>query len=213
MRHLQGARRTNGRAGPTASGCARGFSLIEVLVVLACLTIVSGMAVPMLGSTLGGFRLSGNARSLTSTLGLAKLRAASGFTRTRLFVDLAANSFHVELWQKAGPPGWVVDGGTVALSQTVRFGLGVVATAPPNTQAAIAQAPACLGNDGAAIANTACVIFNSRGIPVDAAGAPFGADAIYLTDNTAVMGITLSATGLTRLWRTNPTAVPAWGLL
>lgn len=212
MTHLQDARRTDDTVAPAARGSARGFSLIEVLIVLACLAVVSGMAVPMMGSTLGSYRLSGDARSLTSTLGLAKLRAASGFTRTRLFVDLAANSFHVELWQKTGP-GWVVDGGTVPLSPTVTFGIGVVAAAPPNTQAAIAQAPACLGNDGAAIANTACVIFNSRGIPVDAAGAPFGADAIYLTDNTAVMGITLSATGLTRLWRTNPTAVPSWALL
>ena len=63
---------------------------------------------------------------------------------------------------------------------------------------------------GAAIGNTSCILFNSRGIPVDpagappAVGAPTGNDAMYLTDGTAVYGETISATGLIKLWRTNP---------
>ena len=89
-----------------------------------------------------------------------------------------------------------------------------VGAAPLNTQAPIGQAPPCVTRLGAAIANTSCILFNSRGIPVDSAGAPpavgapTGNDAIYLTDGTAVFGVTISATGLIKLWRTNPRAAP-----
>ena len=71
---------------------------------------------------------------------------------------------------------------------------------PPNTQANLLQAPACLDNGGAAIGNTACVLFNSRGIPIDGSGNITGNSALYLSDGTATYGITLSATPLIRLW-------------
>jgi hypothetical protein len=90
--------------------------------------------------------------------------------------------------------------------------------APSNTQTTIGQAANCVNDTGVAIANTACVLFNSRGIPVAPNGAPpnVGAptadDALYVTDGTAVYGMTVSATGQIRLWRTNPTSTPAWVL-
>ena len=65
-----------------------------------------------------------------------------------------------------------------------------------------------------AIANTACVVFNSRGIPVvDAAGStgsPTANQAVYVTDGTAIFAATVTVTGVIRLWRTNPLTVPAW---
>jgi hypothetical protein len=54
------------------------------------------------------------------------------------------------------------------------------------------------------------MIFNSRGIPVDSTGSPIGIDAVYMTDGTAVYGVTVSATGFVRLWRTNSTSTPSW---
>jgi hypothetical protein len=102
------------------------------------------------------------------------------------------------------------------LSTNDTFSKGVVATAPPFTQTPIAQAPNCVTALGVAIANTACILFNSRGIPVDASGAaplvgaPTANDALYLTDGATVYGVTVSATGQIRLWRTNPTSAPSW---
>lgn len=195
-----------------------GFSLLEVLVVVGLTTVIAAIAVPMMKNTLGNFKLSGDARGLTNALSLAKLRAASNFSQSRLFVDLSARTFRVETWQKTGVPGWVTEGGITALSSGDTFGFGVVGAAPLNTQAAIGQAAACVNNAGVAIANTACILFNSRGIPVaqagapPAVGAPIGDNALYLTDNTAVYGVTLSATGLIKLWRTNPVAAAAWVL-
>ena len=52
----------------------------------------------------------------------------------------------------------------------------------------------------------------SRRLAGHATGSPFGNDAIYITDSTAVYGITVAATGFVRLWRTNYTSTPSWSL-
>ena len=87
-----------------------------------------------------------------------------------------------------------------------------MATPPPNTQAAIGQSTACLDDTGTAIANTSCVLFNSRGTPIDNNGASLGNNAIYLTNGQAVYGVTVSATGMLRMWQTGTAAAPNWVL-
>lgn len=191
----------------------RGYSLIEIMVVVAITGVVGAIAVPMMANTLGFFRLSGDARGVSNSLSVAKMRAASDFSRVRLYVDLSAKAHHVESLDKTTtPPHWTAEGGSTALSQGVSFSYGVVATAPPNTQATIGQAPQCTDDSGAALANTACVMFNSRGVPVDSSFAPTGVDALYVTNGSAVYGVTVAATGMVRMWRTLPVATPSWVL-
>jgi len=180
--------------------------------------VIAAIAVPMMKNTLGDFKLSGDARGLNSAVSLAKLRAASDFSQARLFVDLGARTFHVETWSKTAVPNdWVTEGGITTLSASDTFSFGAAASAPPNTQAAIGQASPCVTRLGVAIGSTACILFNSRGIPVDpagappAVGAPTGDDALYITDGMAVYSITLSATGLIKLWRTNAAAT-SWAM-
>jgi prepilin-type N-terminal cleavage/methylation domain-containing protein len=193
----------------------RGFSLIELMVVVGIVGVISAIAVPMMKNTLGDFSISGDARALSNAVSLAKLRAAASFSQARVFVDLSGKSYHVETWQKDAAT-WVTEGGNRTLSTNDTFSFGVVGTAPPFSQAAIVQAAACVTDAGVTIGNTACILFNSRGIPVDAAGAPpavgapTGNDAVYLTDGAAVYGVTISATGLIKMWRTNPAATPSW---
>jgi len=191
--------------------------MIEVLLVVALSSVIAAIAVPMMKNSLGGFRLTGDARTLANAISLAKLRAAADFSQARVYVDLTMQQYHVETWNKTGA-AWTAEGGTTTLSTNDTFSVGVVGAPPANTQTAIGQASPCVNAAGAAIANTACVLFNSRGIPVLAAGAPpavgapTGEDALYITDGTAVYGVTLSATGMIRLWRTNPTTTPTWTL-
>jgi prepilin-type N-terminal cleavage/methylation domain-containing protein len=194
-----------------------GYSLIELLIVVGISSVLAAVAVPMMKNTIGDFKLSGDARGLNNAVSLAKLRAASDFSQSRLFVALDTRQFHVETWSKTAVPNdWVLEGGVTSLSSGVIFGFSVVGAAPPNTQAVIGQASQCLNRLGVAIGNTACVLFNSRGIPVatggvpPAVGAPTANYALYITDGTAVYGVTLSATGLINLWRTNPVAAGAW---
>jgi Tfp pilus assembly protein FimT len=183
--------------------------MVEVLLVLAVIAILAGMAFPMLGNMLGFFRLHGDARSMTSAVSLARMQAASNFSRTRVYFDFATRSYHTEI--KTPTTNWTARGNTQYLSTSIEsYSYSPVSTAPSNTQGAIGQASACLDNAGQAIANTACVVFNSRGIPIDSTGAPTGANAIYITDGTVVYGITVSATSIIRTWRTTATSTANW---
>jgi prepilin-type N-terminal cleavage/methylation domain-containing protein len=187
---------------------ARGYSLIELLLVVGIVTVVSAVAVPMMSNTVGNFRLNGDARSLAGAVSVTKLRAASNFSQARLFIDLNGRSYHIETWQKTGTPGWVAEGGSTTLSSGVSFGSGAAATAPDGG-AVVTAAPCVAAVTGMNIANTACVLFNSRGIPVAPlgvppnVGAPTGNDALYIKDSVGIYSLTVSATGMSKLFRTN----------
>ena len=190
---------------------AHGFTILETLIVVGLVGVITAIAVPMIANTMADFRVTGDVRSVSNGMALAKMRAASVFSRTRLFVDLSSEEHHLQTWDKT-TSSWINEGGSTALSSGVSFGFGVVTTPPPSTQATIGQAPQCTTDLGAAIANTACVMFNSRGVPIDSTFAPTAVDALYLTDGTAVYGVTIAATGMIRTWRTAPEASPSWVL-
>jgi len=186
----------------------KGFSLIEVLLVVALIGIVSAFAVPMISSTLANLRVTGDVRSTSNAIALAKMHAAANFTRTRLYVDLSG-SHHLQRWNKT-TSAWDTEGGSTQLSTLVSFGHGVATNPPPHTQGAIDQAAACKDDMGNPISNTACVIFNSRGVPIDSAGNTTADDAIYLTDGTTIFAVTVSATGMVRTWRAFPDTTASW---
>jgi hypothetical protein len=135
---------------------------------------------------------------------LAKMRAAADFTHARIYVDTSAQTFHLETWNKT-TSSWTTEGGTNPLATGNSFSYGSLGTPPSGTQTSIGQAPICqaLAGGTGTISNTACVVFNSRGIPVDSTGAPTANDAVYLTDGTSTYCVTTAATGNFQLWRTD----------
>lgn len=197
------------------AGSDEGFSLIEMMMVVLIIGVLAAITVPMSGNAVRFIRLSGDARDLSNATAVTKMRAAAKFTKARLYVDLVGRTFYIQTYNKATST-WDTETGSTQLSSTVFFGWGPVLTPPANTQTAIGHATECMNTASppVAVANTACIIFNSRGLPIkpDATGSPDGDGALYLTDSTAVYGVTVAATGFVRLWRTNYTSTPSWSL-
>jgi hypothetical protein len=191
--------------------------------------VIAAFAIPGFNQMKRALRISGDGRDLNGAINQAKLRAAADFTRARVYFDLGANTantFHVDVWNKANAC-WQVVGDLnnpclVAgvspvqyLSSGVSFGFAGVGAPPPNTQAnPIQQAPKCYGPKGVAVgwvATTACIVFNSRGVPIiPATGAPTGNDAIYIMDNAQVYAVTIGATGVSQVWVTSANGNANW---
>jgi Tfp pilus assembly protein FimT len=207
----------------------RGFSTLELTVVVTVSIVLTLMAIPSITGALRTYRSVGDGRSLTEAVSVAKMRAAADFTESRVYADLSLNKYRVETWSiPMLPTGstskcWVTDGDqycsshytspstppSTAFSPTVTFGYGSLSAAPSGTQSTLGQAAACqsdaqktAGTVGA-VANSACVVFNSRGIPVDYTMAATSADALYLNDGSGVYGVTILSTGLIQTWRTD----------
>ena len=204
---------------PKTSGLRRasflGFTLIEMLIALLVGTSLVAMTIPVLLKLERNFRSAGDARTLNGEISLAKLRAASDFTKSRVYANTSAGTVTVQVWCKAVAGNcttantWSTEGGTATLATGDSFGYGTISSPPSNTQTAIGQASACqtdaqtTANTAGNVSNTACIIFNSRGVPINNAGSPNGEGALYVTDGSSVYGATISASGLVKQWRTD----------
>src|SRR6266446_508906 len=124
---------------PTRWRDDRGFSLIEMFIVMVVAMTIAAIAVPKTRNLFGNLRLSGDARALSNNIALAKMRAAADFTRARLYVDRAARTYRVERYQKTAPIGWTAEGGDTSLSYRVNLNFGGLSAPPPNSQPAIGQ--------------------------------------------------------------------------
>jgi type II secretory pathway pseudopilin PulG len=197
-----------------------GFSALEMVLVVAMSVIITAIAIPGYMSTTRYLRVIGDLRSINGLTAQAKMRAASDFTHARIYADLNANAYHLEVWNKTGNGGagcWQTDGDvnnpcTAAnspvfnLSQGDTFGTGNVTSGPTAAQQpTIPAQPACQATNGGngTIQNTECIVFNSRGIPVDSNNSPTAIGAVYVTNGIVVDGVTVSATGSIQAWSTS----------
>jgi Tfp pilus assembly protein FimT len=199
---------------------SRGFSLIEVILAITFGLILTAMAIPKVAGLTRTYRSYGDARSLSEEVSMAKMRAPANFTQARVYADLSTNKYRVETWNRSSSC-WQTEGDnqcsanysspntppSTLLLTTVTFGYGSLSTPPSGTQSTMGQAPACqtdaqtIAGTAGSVSNSACVVFNSRGIPVDNTGAPTTADALYVTDKSSAYGVTILATGLIQSWR------------
>ncbi len=172
------------------AGGRRGFSTIELAIVVTIILVIASFAIPQAISTQRAYRALSDVRSLASQLALAKMRAADGFTQARLNCNLTANSCQLEICTSKGAGAcntFSAEGGPVLLSQGMTFGFGSITT-PAGTQTSIQ--------------NTAQVLFNSRSLPVDNTGAPTGNSGLYLTDQFGNRyAVTVYASGRIAVWR------------
>ncbi len=225
------------RNGTKRSG-PRGFTFLESMVVVAITITIVGFAVPVFSNFEQSLRTGGDSRSIAAMVAEAKLRAAANFTHARVYADLNGRTYHLEVWNKSGNGGvgcWQTDGDSnactvaatplIKLSPNVSFGYGSVISAPANTEPSLGQAPLCYtgyagqSTNTTSVANTACIEFNSRGVPSDPApggsagasgGVPDATGALYVTDGGAVYGVTVLASGAIQGWYSSNTSTPNW---
>ena len=207
-----------------------GFSALELLIVVGISLILAAMAAPRFLTIAANLRVSGDLRSLGGLLAQAKMRAASGFTHSRVYADLTNNVYQLQVWNKTANGGagcWNADGdptftcltygggrpsgSSFVLAQGDTFGFAGLTAGPTPGQATIAQAATCRDNANAAVGGTtACILFNSRGVPIDALTLnPSPTGAFYVTNGAVVEGVTISATGSIQSWL-SPVSAANW---
>lgn len=198
----------------------RGFTSIELMIVVAISLTIAAVAIPGYMSMTSYLRISGDARDIGAKVTEAKMRAAEDFTHARLRANLGANTFQLEIWDKTAKGGagcWKTDGDSLnrctvdgsspvqPLSTGDSFGTANTGAGGANPQTAIAQAPACTTgvagtNPGGVLDSTACIEFNSRGVPVASTGSPTANDALYVTNTAMVYGTTVIISGMIQEW-------------
>lgn len=88
----------------------KGFSLIEVMIVMAVTVILSGLASVSFISQLPHHRLNGAARDLVSDLRWARQLALAERRPVSVILDLETDRYRIERQSRPGIPiGWVRD--------------------------------------------------------------------------------------------------------
>ena len=195
---LASMKRTRALRAPHGSS---GFSLIEVMVSMSVMMVLAAITIPMVSAASSNVKLHDQADNISNYVGLAKMRATARFSRARVYLDIAARTYVLQVFNQ-GAGAWANDTSVTTLPTGISFSFGDLDAPPTNTQPAIAYAAKCIDNATPPneIDDTSCIMFNSRGIPIDKSGSPIGGNAFYVTDGTGVRAITVTATPLIRNW-------------
>ncbi len=160
----------------------RGFSLIEVSMLTVMMAILLAISIPLLGSAMHSMQLISDARSIATTMGFAKLGAASQVTRYQLSFDLANNQWSLRRLNRSS--------GNYELQNSVNqlsSGVAHSGIAFKNTSS---SAPS-----GYPTASSTTITVDSRGIPRE------GASIVYISDSDRDYAVSMSLGGKVQVWR------------
>jgi Tfp pilus assembly protein FimT len=168
-------------------------------MVMATVSAMAAVSVPLLQRTLRTYRLAGDARGISQTLTLAKMRAASNFTLEAIDWDSSTRSFSVKSFHKdltlGGYNGQFAADSTIP---NVNLSSGISLGTPPE-----GDSPTTVG-----AANTSRVVFNSRGLPVDTTSFnPVTAgQAFYFNNGMDYYAVSIAVSGRIQIWKYNDSA-------
>lgn len=190
------------RRGQLVSVRTSGFSMLELLVVMAIILVVLCMALPSIRTALSNYGAGNDARALAAQLSLTRMRAAAMSGRARLYCDPTASpQCRIQIQSyKSGP--WTDDvnssaGETFSLSRGNSFGIapGAGTGAGGQRTSAPQQPPNATAPFTPNVAPYA-IVFNSRGVPVDPDPATNNAKldyALYIGGNGLYKAVTVDA--------------------
>jgi len=96
---------------------ARGFSLIELIVVIALIAILTAIAVPSYQSFMVRSRLKGAARQVMSDLMNARMMAVNQNQKVKFHVENGGHTY--KIWSDANHDGTVGDNEGVNISKDI----------------------------------------------------------------------------------------------
>lgn len=204
--------RTRTKAKPTPSFAgerarnARGFTMIQLLIVVAVVVVLAAMAIPSFLNSSRPMRIRNDANALANLIVMARMRAATEFSRTEIYCTPTPTSgpalCQMKSLQFTTTPStgtWNSEPQTVYLSPGVSFGApSSITTYLPNQGTAYQGDAAQYTPLAAANTSNPVIIFNSRGLPIDPnGGSTLTADyALYLKDQTgSYYAISVNLTG------------------
>jgi prepilin-type N-terminal cleavage/methylation domain-containing protein len=159
----------------------RGFSMVELSVVLGLMAIAAAIAIPMLASSMRGMQLISDTRSISTTMTYAKMSAISQLTHYRVSFDLNDNEWQLEKWNRDDEE-FELQQATNGLSRGMA-GSGIAFRISSDT------APA-----GFPTTSSTAITFNSRGIPD-------GVHIVYLSNEDDDYAVSASLSGKVQIWR------------
>ncbi len=197
--------------GMTSRAGTRGFSLVELLVVMVVMLIVAAFAVPSLKNTMDAYRVR---TTLTSIMGLTqrcRLQALKNNTSEHMYVQTNASA--VQLFCQNVPTST-----GVLQSTDPQITLGTQFSIPGAPTGAVTPLTGTImwGSANATVASNLDPYFNSRGLPCAAVGVGTACNTItgyvyyfrYTSGNTRWAALSISPAGRMQTWFWNGSG---WG--
>jgi prepilin-type N-terminal cleavage/methylation domain-containing protein len=93
----------------------KGFTIIELAIVMAIVAIMALFMSPALGEWATGFRMRGATKDLTDTLQLARLKAISSGNQYRVRLNINSGTGTETFVLQENDGGWVTEGSSITL--------------------------------------------------------------------------------------------------